>query len=69
MDLSKIALIGVIVVVVTFGLLTVLGLMFAGPLGVVGLVVVGFFAVLFFGILNDRLKNREDDHYEKNVKD
>lgn len=53
------------------GLLWLLG-MIAGlisiyPLGLIGLVVLAGFGLLFFKVLGERLANREDDHYDETV--
>ena len=48
------------------------GLVFAAPFGVVGILfVLAVLAVLgwiFFRVVVERLRNAEDDYYEKNVK-
>lgn len=69
MDLSKLALVGVIIAGALYAAAILFGLLAAWPFGLIGLVVFGFVAVLFFGVLRDRLNNEEDDYYEKNVKD
>ncbi len=69
MNLSTLALIGVVIGAVIYGLLILFGLVAAGPFGFIGFIVLAFIAVLFFGVLRDRLNNKEDDYYEKNVKD
>ena len=37
------------------------------PLGLIGLVVLASFGLLFFTVLGERLANREDDHYDETV--
>jgi len=69
MNLPKIALAGVILAGVIYGVLVLFGLLSAGWPGLLGLIVVGFIALLFFSVLSQRMNNKEDDYYEKNVKD
>ncbi len=63
---------------VGFGLLTaafigymvivIIGLVDALPEGVIGLLAIAGFAVLFIKVLKDRLTSEEDNYYSKNVK-
>ncbi|MEM7698216.1 MAG: hypothetical protein AAF236_07415 [Verrucomicrobiota bacterium] len=60
---------------VLFGFIVLgyVGVLIAGmlelmPWGLIGLVILFGFAFLFGWILKDRLGNKEDDHYDKNVK-
>ena len=69
MNLSKFALTGVVIAGILYGLAILLGLIAAGWPGIIGFIFVAFIAVLFFGVLQDRLNNKEDDFYEKNIKD
>lgn len=69
MDLSKLALFGVIIGAVVYFALILFGLIAAGPFGIIGGIVLAFIAILFFGVLQSRLNNKEDDYYEKNIKD
>lgn len=69
MNLSNIALCGVVFVAALYGLAIFLGLLAAWPWGLIGLVFIGIIGYLFFNVLAQRLSNKEDDYYEKNVKD
>ena len=55
------AFIGYLVVVIT-GLVDVL------PEGIIGLLAIAGFGLLFVKVLKDRLTSKEDDYYSKNVK-
>ena len=46
----------------------IIGLVDALPEGVVGLLFIAGFAVLFIKVLKDRLTSEEDDYYSRNVK-
>ncbi|NNE91951.1 MAG: hypothetical protein HKN23_09920 [Verrucomicrobiales bacterium] len=37
------------------------------PWGLIGLGILAGFGILFFGVLKDRIGNKEDDYYDKNV--
>jgi len=69
MDLPKLALIGVAVAAALYVALALFGLFAIGSAGIIGAIVLGFIALLFFGVLQSRLSNEEDDYYEKNIKD
>lgn len=69
MNLPKLALIGVVIAGALYVLLALIGIAIAGPAGIFGLIVLAFVATLFFGVLSQRLKNEEDDYYEKNIHD
>ncbi len=43
------------------------GLVLAWPYGIIGLVGITGIGLLLIKVLSDRLKNKEDDHYSKNV--
>ena len=69
MDLAKFALIGVAIAAALYVALTLIGLFTIGLAGIIGAIVLCFIALLFFGVLQSRLSNEEDDYYEKNIKD
>ena len=69
MDLPKLALGGVVIATLFYLAFAVFGLFFIGPAGIIGAIVFIFIALLFFGVLQSRLRNKEDDYYEKNIKD
>lgn len=45
----------------------VIGMVAAFPFGIIGLIVLAGVGVLFIKVLKDRLNNKEDDYYSKNV--
>lgn len=69
MNLPKLALIGVAIAAAIYLVLALIGLAIAGPYGIIGFIVLAFVGALFFGVLSQRLGNKEDDYYEKNIKD
>lgn len=69
MHLPQLALIGVVIAAILYVALALFGLFAIGPIGIIGAIVLGFIALLFFGVLQSRLSNEEDDYYEKNIKD
>ena len=63
-DLQKLFLVSV---AVAYAIALVLGLVLAFPWGLIGLVALLGFGVLFIKVLAERLRNAEDDHYADNV--
>ena len=47
--------------------LVIVGMVGAYPWGLIGFIALIGFGVLFVRVLADRLENREDDHYSRNV--
>ncbi len=47
--------------------ITIIGLVDLLPEGIVGLLAIAGFGVLFIKVVKDRLNNREDDYYSKHV--
>lgn len=43
------------------------GLVMAFPWGIIGLITILGLGLLFIKVIADRLQNKEDDHYAKNV--
>jgi len=43
------------------------GMVAAFPFGIIGFLVIFGLGFLFAKVIKDRLENREDDHYSKNV--
>ncbi|MBD3267743.1 hypothetical protein GF373_13820 [bacterium] len=48
-------------------MLMIFGLIMAFPFGLIGLIAIFGLGVLFIKVLGDRLGNKEDDFYDKNV--
>jgi hypothetical protein len=67
MKLEHIALASVVVFAVLWLATFVTGLLVAVPFGIVGLVPVAVIGGLLVAVIVQRLNNREDDYYEKNV--
>jgi hypothetical protein len=55
------------IVAVAWFMAIVTGLIVAFPVGLVGFVVLIGIGLLFAKVLQDRLTNKEDDYYSKNV--
>lgn len=73
MNLEKLSLILVVIIgvvaAVAYGTMIVLGLVATFPFGLPILIVIGLFVAICVGVLRQRLSNKEDDFYEKNVKE
>lgn len=71
MSLDKIALIGIIIVgcfaALGYGTMLVVGMVATFPYGLPVLLIVGWFVFVCWRVLQQRLNNKEDDYYEKNV--
>ncbi len=46
----------------------IIGVVVAFPFGLIGLVAIIGIGFLFAKVVKDRIENKEDDHYTKNVK-
>jgi len=57
-----------LVVLIAWIVILIVGLLDAMPEGVIGLAAIFGIGVLFLKVLRDRLRNKEDDYYSKNVK-
>lgn len=68
MSLDRLALIFVLVPVVLWLTIMVTTAIALFPFGLVVLVVLGAVGYLFWRVISERLSNKEDDYYEKNVK-
>ena len=55
------------IVAVLYVLLLIVGMIAAWPFGIVGLFLIGGIGILFWKVLQERLSNKEDDYYAKNV--
>ena len=69
MSLGNLALGGVLVLGTLYLLAILAGLLAAWPWGLIGLVVLGFAGLLLGGVLRQRMRDAEDAHYTRNVKD
>ena len=56
-----------IIVAVCWLIAVLFGMIAAFPLGLIGIIAIIGFGVLFIRVLRDRLANREDDYYDKTV--
>ena len=43
------------------------GLIQAFPEGIIGFIAIAGFGLLFIKVIKDRLRNKDDDYYDKNV--
>ena len=50
-----------------WALILLTGLIAIFPFGLIGLLVIAGLGLLFIKVLRERLANKEDDHYAKNV--
>ena len=73
MSLEKLALIGICIVggifVIVYGAMLVVGMVATFPYGLPALFIIGLFVFICIAVLKQRLNNKEDDYYEKNVQD
>ena len=46
----------------------IIGVIVAFPVGLIGLIAIVGIGFLFAKVIKDRLENKEDDHYSKNIK-
>ncbi|MCG8355704.1 MAG: hypothetical protein MI920_09055 [Kiloniellales bacterium] len=53
--------------VAVWALILLTGLIAIFPFGLIGLLVIAGLGLLFIKVLRERLANKEDDHYAKNV--
>ena len=67
MKLEIIALAIIVLFGALWGVTFITGLIVAVPFGVLGLVPVAIVGGLFIAVLVQRLTNREDQHYSKNI--
>ena len=57
-----------IIALIVYIILMIKGLIEALPWGIIGFVTIAGVGVLFIKVLKERLQNKEDDYYDKNVK-
>ncbi len=65
MEKAGYVLLGIVVLVYIIALF--IGLIAAMPWGIIGLIAIAGIGLLFMKVLTDRLENKEDDYYSKNV--
>ena len=65
MEKTGYVLLGIIAVMWFLAIFT--GLIVAMPYGLVGLIVIVGFGLLFIKVLKERLASQEDDYYSKNI--
>ncbi len=66
MEKAGYLLLGIVVIIYIIGLLV--GLIIAMPWGIIGLIAILGVGLLFIKVLSDRISSKEDDYYDKNVK-
>ena len=57
-----------IAVFIGYLVIVIMGMVDAFPIGIVGLLFIAGFGILFVKVLKDRLSNKEDNYYTRNVK-
>lgn len=67
MKLDTLILAFVCLAAVAWVLVIVAGMIAAWPFGIPGLLLVGIGGYIVYRVVSDRLRNAEDDYYEKNV--
>ncbi len=55
------------IVFVCWLVIIILGMVAAFPFGLIGLIAIVGIGFLFAKVINDRIKNKEDDYYSKNI--
>ncbi len=58
-------LLGILAVIWIFAV--IIGSIAAFPAGLIGLIMIVGLGLLFIKVVQDRIKNKEDDYYQKNV--
>ncbi len=56
------------IVFIIYCIFIFVGLIVAFPWGIIGLIAILGIGFLFIKVISDRLSSKEDDYYEKNVK-
>ncbi len=65
--MEKLGYILLSIVAVAWLVIVISGLVMAFPWGIIGLVGILGIGVLLIKVISDRINNKEDDHYSKNV--
>ncbi len=66
--LEKLGYTFLVVVLLVWIYFLVKGLIDAWPEGLIGFIAIAGIGFLFIKVVKDRLRNKEDDYYDKNVK-
>ena len=66
--LERLGYLLLVIALIAWIYLLAVGLIHAFPEGIIGFVAIAGLGLLFFKVLRDRLRNKEDDYYDKNVK-
>ena len=56
------------IVAVCWIIAIIVGVIVAFPVGIIGLIAIIGIGFLFAKVIKDRIENKEDDHYSKNIK-
>ncbi len=67
MQLDKLALICIVVPVVIWFFIAFIGALALFPYGLVVLIALLIVAYFFYRVIRERIENKEDDYYEKNI--
>lgn len=67
MKLDTMALAVIVLGATAWGLVILFGLISLFPAGLIGLAVYGIAGFFLYRVVRERLANREDDYYERNV--
>ena len=65
--MEKIGYVLLALVAIVWLVVVLTGLVMAWPYGIIGLIGILGLGFLFVKVLSDRMDNKEDDHYSKNV--
>jgi hypothetical protein len=65
--MEKIAYMLLLIVALCWLLAMFVGMIAAFPVGLIGLVGIAGIGLLFIKVIRERLKNKEDDYYSKNI--
>jgi hypothetical protein len=66
--MEKIAYVILLVIAVLWIIAVIIGFVAIFPAGIIGLILVIAIGLLFIKVLKERFANKEDDYYDKNVK-
>lgn len=66
--LEKFGYLFLVIALLVWIYLMIKGLIQALPEGIIGFIVIAGIGLLFIKVVRDRIRNKEDDYYNKNVK-